>query len=177
MRRCICEERPFALTSARAVAQEISANLRTCSPFTLRVASIHHPSMTSEHESMLREAASKLRVFLQASGVTGHPILAAPDTLDLEALVQLGAAIEQCLPSTEWQLFVCRYGLKTEAGAFFGKLLNRRGQPKLIVPTLLEIFNGSFSSCIPFAGTRRRWQAERDAAGIISWFLKFAFAI
>lgn len=132
MRRCICEERPFALTSARAVAQEISANLHTCSPFTLRVASIHHPSMTSEHESMLREAASKLRVFLQASGVTGHPILAAPDTLDLEALhlgqkgfcteVQLGTAIEQCLPSTEWQLFVCRYGLKTEAGAFFGKL-------------------------------------------------------
>ena len=36
------------------------------SPFTLRVASVHHPSMTHEHESMLREAASKLRVFLQA---------------------------------------------------------------------------------------------------------------
>ena len=107
----------------------------SCSPFTLRVASIFHPSMTNEHESMLREAASKLRVFLQAAGVIGHPILAAPDTLGQQGLqlakkerfcsgVQLGTAIEQCLPSAEWQLFVCRYGLKIEAGGFFGKLLS-----------------------------------------------------
>ena len=103
------------------------------SPFTLRIASIRHASMTKEHEALLVEAAKKLRNFLKSSGVTGHPILAAPDTLTQQALQlakkerlcsgeQLAAAVEHCLPASEWQVYVCRYGLKIEASTFFAKL-------------------------------------------------------
>ena len=56
------------------------------SPLTLRIASIKHASMTKEHEALLVEAAKKLRNFLKSSGVTGHPILAALDTLTQQAL-------------------------------------------------------------------------------------------
>jgi hypothetical protein len=101
----------------------------TCTPFTLRLASIHHSAMSSEHENELREAGERLRQFLEASGVTGHPVLSPPSSKQSKALQlakkerlcsgeQLAVALSQCCPSQDWQLFLCRYGFKVEAKPF-----------------------------------------------------------
>ena len=106
-------------------------------PFTLRLASTKHTAMTAAHEQDLREIAKKLRTFLQESGVTGHPLLGAPSDASQQALQlakkerfatgeQLAAAISFCCPAEDWQLFVCRYGLKIPAKPFYAKLCRMR---------------------------------------------------
>ena len=52
----------------------------SCSPFTLRIASMHHSAMSADHESELRAAGERLRQFLEASGVTGRPVLSPPSS-------------------------------------------------------------------------------------------------
>ena len=103
------------------------------SPFTLRIQRTRYDTVNEHHEEAFRTAAKELRQVLQDCGDTGHPILAAPDTAEQQALQlakkqrfctgeQLAAALECCHPAAEWQILVCKYGMKIKASSFFETL-------------------------------------------------------
>ena len=94
--------------------------------------------MDGHHEALLVEAGKRIREALTSTGVTGHPVLAAHPSHQQQALAlaqherycsanQLRQALERALDWTEWQMFICRYGLKTSAEEFFPLLLAAHG--------------------------------------------------
>ena len=99
-------------------------------PYTLRLRSILHDEMNAAHEELLIEAGQKLRKALTSTGKTGHPLLAPHPDKNQQALAlamqerwcsasQLTEALNQALNWEEWQLFICRYGMKAEGQDFF----------------------------------------------------------
>lgn len=120
--------------TARPTDSDFPNGLEICSaPFTVRVQSIYQSTQNEEHNAVLRAAAQELRQFLQGCGGTGHPILACPDTAEQQALQvakkqrfcsaeQLAVALESCFPGADWQIFVCKYGLKVKASTLFETL-------------------------------------------------------
>ena len=99
-------------------------------PYTLRLRSILHDEMNAAHEELLIETGQKLRKALTSTGKTGHPLLAPHPDKNQQALAlamqerwcsasQLTEALNLALNWEEWQLFICRYGMKAEGQDFF----------------------------------------------------------